>query len=559
MCSCAVRRRWSRPPRTCCWRGASTNRASSWTSSPPARTPAALARPTQGTAAPPVKRVGDNGAAAGDESEREFSWYTPRKRRASLYEDVTIDTQPSVHRHLVRGWPVNFEDGRGTWNDASTALKSGDWFDFRDPGEQWERTFYQQGNAAEHQIEGAIRAAVEEGLMADFSPAWVDFLRGVLQIPAYVEHGLWFATATIARDCLSDSVAHCVCLQAAMKQRAAQSIVLYAMDLEDHHGEFSTHDARQTFLEAPEWQPTRRYLERLAATPDWGEVIIAANLCFEPIVGTLLRRELGTRAAAANGDTVTPVLARVETQEWEWVRAWSTELVRFLTADAEHGEANRELIGDWVRDWLPEALEAGLALSPLAERIPGGFDIEAALDGLRRYTAALLVEAGLDELASLVGVELPGVASAATPLPAAPVRRVRTGTAARSRVGAADGEGTGGVSGAQSAGEPPAPSVTGEYDYVGIVMAKSAEGDAVAAILGQRPEINVIEQPAFWDIRAADRLVIPYAEVSEQLGYEIDAYSIQHEMSTHYGRMVATDDALMLFSDPTEAMQYLMA
>jgi hypothetical protein len=98
----------------------------------------------------------------------------------------------------------------------------------------------------------------------------------------------------------------------------------------------------------------------------------------------------------------------------------------------------------------------------------------------------------------------------------------------------------------------------GTYDYVGIVMAKSAEGDAVAEILGRRDEIEVIEQPAFWDIRAKDRLAIPYAEVSDQLGYEIDAYSIQHEMSTHYGRMVAADDALMLFSDPTEAMQYLM-
>ena len=53
--------------------------------------------------------------------------------------------------------------------------------------------------------------------------------------------------------------------------------------------------------------------------------------------------------------------------------------------------------------------------------------------------------------------------------------------------------------------------------------------------------------------------MIPYDEVSEELGYEIDAYSIQHEMSTHYGRMVATDDALMLFSDPTEAMQYLLS
>ena len=90
-------------------------------------------------------------------------------------------------------------------------------------------------------------------------------------------------------------------------------------------------------------------------------------------------------------------------------------------------------------------------------------------------------------------------------------------------------------------------------------MAKSAEGDAVAEILCRREDIEVLEQPAFWDIRARDRLVIPYEEVSEALGYEIDAYSIQHEMSTHYGRMVAADEALMLFSDPTEAMQYLMS
>ena len=115
------------------------------------------------------------------------------------------------------------------------------------------------------------------------------------------------------------------------------------------------------------------------------------------------------------------------------------------------------------------------------------------------------------------------------------------------------------TSAGESAPEAAASDADGTYDYVGIVMAKSAEGDAVAAILAERDDIEVHEQQAFWDIRARDRLVIPYDDVSEQLGYEIDAYSIQHEMSTHYGRMVAADDALMLFSDPTEAMQYLMS
>jgi NAD(P)H-flavin reductase/ferredoxin len=492
------------------------------------------------TPSAPVKTFSEQPAPT-EEAEREFGWFTPAKRRATLYEDVTIDTQPSVHRHLARGWPVSFEDGRGTWDDGSTALRATDWFDFRDPGEQWERPFYQAGNASEQQIDGAMRAASEEGLLADYAPAWVEFLKTSLQVPAYVEHGLWFALATIARDCLSDSIAQCVALQAAMKQRAAQSIVLYAMDLEAFHGDFSIDAARRAFLEEPEWQPTRRYLEQLAATPDWGEVLVAANLCFEPIVGTLLRRELGTRAAAANGDTVTPTLARVETQEWEWARAWSIALIRFLLADAEHGELNRATISAWVGDWLPRSLEALYALAPLADRVPVGIELEQALERIRSYAAQLLTDAGLDQAVGLLGIAAP-----------ASKRRVRSGPSRRARVGAV----------ATTAKSPPPqqPSSAshGEYDYVGIVMAKSAEGDAVAAILGRREEINVIEQPAFWDIRAEGRLVVPYDEVSEQLGYEIDAYSIQHEMSTHYGRMVATDDALMLFSDPTEAMQYLM-
>jgi hypothetical protein len=500
-----------------------------------------------GEAAPPVKKIGESSLEPTDDSMRQFDWFMPRRRRATLYEDVTIDTQPSVHRHLPRGWPVSFEDGRGTWDDASTALKSTDWFAYRDPGEQWERTYYQLGSAYENQIEGAIKAAIEEGLVSDFSPAWVDFLKTFLQIPAFVEHGLWLPLAVSARDGLSDSVSHCMVLQAAMKQRSAQALVLYAMDLEAFHGEFSVDLARRAFLEDPEWQPVRAYLEKLSATADWCEVLVAANLVFEPTIGTLLRRELGIRAASANGDTVTPTLARVATQEWEWIRAYTTELVRMLIADQQHGDANRAVISGWIRDWLPQALAAGEALLPLVERVPIGIDVERALQDVTRYTAVLFAEAGLPELSALLGVEpeTPLADSGpARPL-SAPTRRTRTGKARRSKVAEVETE-----------------AVAEEeesYDFVGIVMAKSAEGDAVAEVMARRAGVTVLEQAAFWDVRSKDKLVIAYDEVSEQLGYEIDSYSIQHEMSTHYGRMVATDDALILFSDPTEAMQHLMA
>lgn len=423
--------------------------------------------------------------------EREFAWFVPAGRRATLYEDVTIDTQPSVRRHLTRGWPLHFDDGRGTWDDRSTALRCDDWFAFRDPGELWERPFYQRGAALERQLD----AAVSQGLFLDFTARWVELLRAQLQVAAFVEHGLWFALATVGRDCLSDTVATCVCLQAACKQRSAQAILLYALDLEQQlECELPIESARRCFERDERWQPTRRYLERLAATRDWGEVIIAANLCFEPTVGTLLRRELGTRAAAASGDTVTPVLAAAASQEWEWARAWTVALVRLLLPK------NRGVIDGWLADWLPDARAAANALVPDAE---------------------LAVDAVLAEALTSDSVHRD-----------APARRA--GARARSD------------------------SPSSEFDHVGIVMAKSAEGDAVARMFGGDERVEVIEQAAFWEIRARGRLVIAFSALAAELGYEVGAYSIQHEMSTHYGRMVAGDDALMLFSDPTEAMEHLL-
>ena len=48
------------------------------------------------------------------------------------------------------------------------------------------------------------------------------------------------------------------------------------------------------------------YVERLRATPDWGERVVATNLCFEPMVGILIRRELLMRSPRFNRDIVTP-------------------------------------------------------------------------------------------------------------------------------------------------------------------------------------------------------------------------------------------------------------
>ena len=346
-------------------------------------------------AGPPVKRVGDGSQRRGEEPERSFQHYKPKRRRATLYEDVTVDTQPSVHRHVDRGWPVHFADGRGLWWDDSTRLRAADWYEFRDPGQMWERPYYQTGTAAEQLIEGAVRTARRERALDDFSPEWVEFLRTYLQVPAFIEHGIWLALASAARDTLSDTVTHCVALEAAMKQRQAQAYLLYGMDLEERFGEFPVDQARERFLHDEAWQPARRYVERLRATPDWGERVVATNVCFEPTVGLLVRRELLMRSVRFNGDILTQALSHVAQLEWEWVRGWTAELVRFTLADAEHGEANRGVIAEWLVDWRPLAEEAAEAMRSVFDDLPAGISFEDARANVRIDTDELNEECGI--------------------------------------------------------------------------------------------------------------------------------------------------------------------
>jgi hypothetical protein len=337
-----------------------------------------------------VKRFEDgSGDAKADESRRGFFYFTPKKRRASLYEEVTIDTQVSVDRHLKGGWLIAFEDGRGSHSLGSTALRVADWFDWRDPGEMWERPFYQQAAQAAREQDAAVAGARSEGLFARMTDEWRSFLQTSLQLPAFYERGLWRALCGAARPALSDLLTHAIVLEAAMKQRQAQDLVVYAMDLEPEIGECSTENARTRFLEEDAWQPVRALVERVNAKHDWAERVIATNLCIEPLVGNLLRREMLMVPASLNGDPVTPVIIGNAQREWLWYRDWTSELLRFCVADDEYGAQNRDVLAGWAADWNAKADQAADALATELERVPRSRPPADALAQVRRERDAL--------------------------------------------------------------------------------------------------------------------------------------------------------------------------
>lgn len=303
------------------------------------------------------------------EAERAPRWFKPQRRRSTLYEDVTVDVQPSIDRHTIFGYFHAFPDGRPTYWD-STALRSEDWYAFRDPGELWERSFYQAGARHEQEIADTLQVARDNQLYARFAPGWVKFLSAHIVPVSLAEYGLTAPLTSAFRPALSDTVGNCLSFQAGFKLRQGQALILYTMDLDQCLPGFpTTAEGKQRFLEEPAWQPTRRYLERLATVTDWNEIIVAANLCFEPLVGVFLRRELLMGLASRGGDLVTPTFGRVAQAEWAWSRTWTTAFMRLVLDDPTSGPANARQVAEWLLDWIPPALEAVDALGAIASAV----------------------------------------------------------------------------------------------------------------------------------------------------------------------------------------------
>ncbi len=324
----------------------------------------------------------------------DFRYFKPAGRRPTQYEEVTLHTQWSPRNFATQGWFSPGSNGRPMWSEDSTVLRSSDWWAYRDPGQVWFRPYVELQAKQEEAIELAVDGARRSGLFAEFSPLWRGVLARHYAAYRYVEYGLFLSLCYAQREALSDVVATPLVFEGLDKDRHAQAIALYCMDLEENLPGFTDAAAESAWLTDPIFQPAREYVERLLACRDWGEIDIAVNLVFEPLVGALFTREFLARFAAHHGDSVTPVI--VETVEVDRRRntAAAAELVRHLMREAAAG--NGPAIEGWLAVWAPRAARAARAFAPLfgmTERKPLEFD--AAWRRLKEAWAAQIVELGL--------------------------------------------------------------------------------------------------------------------------------------------------------------------
>jgi methane monooxygenase component A beta chain/propane monooxygenase small subunit len=329
---------------------------------------------------------------------RQFTYFKPKGRHPSEYEDLTLYTQPDPNDFAFQGWLTRFADGREPWTPASTALRSTDWWIFQDPSKQWQRTYVAAQAEQERGLDRIVEAARAEGLFADFDETWVKTILGKYYAAyAYLEYGLFRCFSYAQREALSATAGNVCIFNAADKIRHAQDITLYGMDLMEAVPGFSDADAKTVWLEDPIYQGARKTVEGLMAVQDWGEVVLGVNLILEPVFGALARVQFFSRFAPRNGDAVTPTILATAENDWQRNLKWTKEFVNVLLRDPEHGVGNKKTIEGWITKWRSYTQEAMQAFAPLfAVPTVRPQTFSQARERIEQQYAALLKELSLE-------------------------------------------------------------------------------------------------------------------------------------------------------------------
>lgn len=333
---------------------------------------------------------------SGGNKKTGFSYIVPAKRRATQYEEITLHTQWDPKNFAQAGWFNLDKNGNPPWREDSTRLKATDWWAYRDPHAEWFRPFVKRQADIGRSIEQSIAGAKRAGNFANFDAEWVDFLSKHYAAYRFAEYGLFLALCQAQREAGSDVVAQPIIFQSVEKDRHAQDITLYGMVLEAEIPGFSDSAAKDIWMNAPEWQGLRKIVEYLLACRDWAEIYLVVNFLIEPLVSTLLCRELIQRNAPLHGDAITPTIAQAAEADRANKRDSSKAFIQMVLD--QHPD-NRMIFSEWAEKWLPLAISAAQDLIPLFSLLKHQtLSGQAAYDNVYREFCDYLAELGIEEV-----------------------------------------------------------------------------------------------------------------------------------------------------------------
>jgi propane monooxygenase small subunit len=312
--------------------------------------------------------VGSGAAGAAtfaDSNSRKYRYFEPRGKRATHYEDVTVDVQPDPERYLIQNWIISFPDGKGAYEKDGTQAKSSDWHAYRAPDQEWERTHYQRQSRIEIGVQSVIANGRKSGAQHAFDATWCKILQKNLGAWKHAEFGLGTSMMQAQRYGFTQMINNATLTNSSYKMRLTQDITLYLAEIGLDIDGWDDNAGKTAWMEDDIWQGTREAVESIMGAEDYLEQYFATNLVFEPLVGELFRSGFLMQAGAPNNDFMTPSVIAAAEGDYERNLANTIDLIYLLATDEEHGPANRQLFQGWVIKHAKLADKASKSLQPI--------------------------------------------------------------------------------------------------------------------------------------------------------------------------------------------------
>jgi phenol hydroxylase P1 protein len=299
---------------------------------------------------------------------------------ASRYQEGTYDIQQCYLWHYRPTW----EPDKEIFDVTRTAITMRDWYDLKDPRQYYYATYTIARARQQETADSAFEFALDNG-MVETLPAVSREL--VLRVLLPMRHVEWGANMnnTFASAYGYGTAFEAACTYAAMDRLGiAQQISRIGLAV---GGEDSLDAAKQLWMDAPEWQGMRRYVEDSLVLKDVFEVFIAQNLALDGLLYPFLYVHVEKRAGV-DGSAFYGLSTK-------FMKEWNVEIAKWVdslckVAIAESAD-NKALIAGWVSQYSAKAMAA---IRLLAQPILGD-ETDAVLDAIDSDFQVRLKKLGL--------------------------------------------------------------------------------------------------------------------------------------------------------------------
>lgn len=307
--------------------------------------------------------------------------YVTSGKAASRYQEATLDTQPSANFHYRPTWDPDHE----IFDASRSAVVLADWNLLRDPRQFYYGTWTMARARQQDTLEANYEFVQSRGLVARMTDEVRAKTCEVLMPLRHVAWGANMNNSSIAAYGYGTPFTAPAMFHAMDHLGAAQFLTRLGLTL-DEPGVLEA--GKNDWLQGPEWQALRHYVEDTFVLTDPFELFVAQNLALDGQLYPLIYGSFVDEHIAIQGGTAVAMLTAFMPEWHDESARWIDAVVK--TAAAESG-ANHLLISGWARAW---SARAARALEPVARLALG----ETGADALQAAQAVLtqrLQKAGL--------------------------------------------------------------------------------------------------------------------------------------------------------------------